>query len=107
MDGQPAVDVPAPIPIVHRRRLRYRVNAASVGLIGEPDRPGGVASLAQGTAHEKLVATVQQHVQAILDRIEASRTAKEKELKEKLKEMMEEITAESEKLRALLSNPSP
>ena len=107
LDGQPAVDVPAPIPIVHRRRLRYRVNAASVGLIGEPDKPGGVASLAQGTAHEKLVATVQQHVQAILDRIEASRTAKEEELKEKLKEMMEEITAESEKLRALLSNPSP
>ncbi len=104
--GQPGVEMPAPIPIVSRRRLRYRVNAASVGLIGEPDKPGGVASLAQGTAHEKLVATVKQHVQAILDLIEANRT-KEADEEEKLKEMMEDITAESEKLRALLSNPSP
>ena len=101
LGGQPAIEMPTPIPIVSRRRLRYRVNAASVGLIGTLGKPGGVAALAKGTAHEKLASALQQPVQAILDIIEANREDDE----EKLKAMMKEIITEADKIRAVLAKP--
>lgn len=100
---QPGVEAPTQIPPVFRHRLRYRVNAAWVGLSGTVDNPGGVASLAKGTPHEKSVAALQQHLQAILDIIEANR----KDDEDKLKEMMDKITPEADKVRALLSKPPP
>ena len=81
--------------------MKYRVNAASVGLTGTEAEPGGVASLAKGTAHEKFVAALQQQLRAILDLIEANRTDDD----EKLKEMMKKVTPEAAKIRALLAKP--
>lgn len=81
--------------------MKHCVNAASVGLGGTEANPGGVASLAKGTPHEKFVADLQQQLRAILDLIEANRTDEE----EKLKEMMKKLTPEAEKIRALLAKP--
>jgi hypothetical protein len=100
---QPAVKPQPPIPLVSRNQLKYRVNAASVGLVGTEAEPGGVASLAKGTPHESFVAALQQQLRAILDLIEANRTDDD----EKLKEMMKKVTPEADKLRALLAKPSP
>ena len=97
----PGVKPQPPIPLVFRNRLKYRVNAASVGLTGTEAEPGGVASLAKGTAHEKFVAALQQQLRAILDLIEANRTDDD----EKLKEMMKKVTPEAAKIRALLAKP--
>jgi len=98
---QPGVKPQPPIPLVFRNRLKHCVNAASVGLSGTEAEPGGVASLAKGTAHEKFVTTLQQHLQAILGLIEETR----KDDEEALKAMMKKISAEADTVRALLSKP--
>jgi hypothetical protein len=100
---QPGVKPPAQIPIVFRKRLKYRVNAAAEGLAGTEAKPGGVASLAAGTPHAQFVATLQKHIQAILKIIEANR----KDDDVKLKAMMDEIKPEADQLRTVLSNPTP
>jgi hypothetical protein len=107
---QPGVEPAKEIPIVFRNRLKGRVHAASVGLSGTEEKPGGVASLAEGTPDVQFIATVQKHVQAILTLINKTRTADVKEVtpeeQEKLKAMMADIKPVADQLRAALSKPA-
>jgi hypothetical protein len=98
---QPGVKPPPQIPTAFRNRLKYRVRAASIGLGGTKENPGGVTSLAQGTSQEKPVAAIRQHVQAILDAIEGTK----KDDATALKEMMTKVTAEADQLQTALTKP--